>query len=375
MSSFIDEFEEIQAKEPKYIHVKRELVKQIKTGLFSPENPIPSESELMRKFGVSRFTVRQAIKDLVHEGLLYTEQGKGTFICPNGKKQPLSNKIGLLSMAIDTYIFPEIINGILRAIKNSDYQLVLAHTQYSHEQEKLELLKLIKQGIAGLIVESTLSAESNPNLDLLCKLREMGVPIVQIDSRIDELDTAYVILDDEAGGYMAGKYLSSLGHKNVAMVYNSTHLPAVLRMKGFVRAMAENGVSVPARNIRSFERRFSTKTDVCYRLTREMLAQADRPTAIFFFNDESAIEGCQAIWDCGLNIPKDISIVGFDDSDLAKLAQVHLTTLTHPKARLGESAMTILMEIMQNPSIEPIQTSHKIVFQPELVVRDSCRRI
>ncbi|MGE5607464.1 MAG: GntR family transcriptional regulator [Bacteroidota bacterium] len=370
-----DDSLDIHSRLPKYVQVKNQLARQIKAGTYLANEIIPSESELMKTFGVSRFTIREAIKELVQDGLLRTEQGKGTFVCQNTKFKTLSNKIALLSMSVNTYIFPEIANGVLSLIKDSDYQLILAHTEYSHEQEKQELLKLINQSIAGLIVELTLSAKPNPNLELFLQLKRMGVPIVQIDSKNDDLGSPYVILDDELGGYLAGQHLLNLGHRKAAVVYNSNHQPAVLRMQGFKRAMKEAGVIIPKHWIKGFEHRQEVGIDYGYQMTEELLELSDRPTAIFFFNDEHALEGCQAIWDRGLNIPEDISVVGFDDSELANLSRVRLTTLSHPKADLGKIAANILLDMIENGYHTPVNPDHRIVIKPELIIRDSCRRL
>ena len=366
---------EIHSRLPKYVQVKSQLESQITGGAYQEDEIIPSESELMKTFGVSRFTIRQAIKELVRDGLLRTEQGKGTFVCQNSRSKTAGNKIALLSMSVNTYIFPEIANGILSLIKDSDLQLILAQTEYSHEQEKQELLKLMNQNIAGLIVEQTLSAKPNPNLELFSQLKKMGIPIVQIDSKNDALDSPYVILDDELGGYLAGQYLSSLGHRKAAVVCNMNHQPAVLRMEGFLRAMKEVGVKIPEYWIKGFEYYGETGIDFGYRLTKELLALPDQPTAIFFFNDEQALEGCRAIWDSGLRVPEDISVVGFDDSELANFSRIQLTTLKHPQMDLGKMAASILLDVIEEGKSTPVNPEHRVVIKPELITRDSCRRL
>lgn len=373
-SQHTEELQLLQNKLPKYIKVKAELANQIRKGVYEDNELVPSESELMKQFGVSRFTVRQAVRELVQDGLLRTEQGKGTFVSQSAKTEADSDKIALLSMAINTYIFPEIINGILGSLKGTDYHLILSHTQYSHEQERQELLKLINQHIAGLIVELTLSGKPNPNIDLFLQIKKMGIPLIQIDSKLDELDSPYVILDDEYGGYLAGEYLYNLGHRRTAVIYNSNHLPAVLRMQGFKRAMMERGIVIPPERIKAFEHCGEAILDFSCRLTKELMKTEERPTAIFYFNDEFALEGCRAIWELGLRVPEDVSVIGFDNSDLSNLSKVNLTTLTHPKARLGETAISILMDIIKNGTGN-IDQHHQVIIKPELIVRDSCRAI
>jgi GntR family transcriptional regulator of arabinose operon len=106
---------------------------------------------------------------------------------------------------------------------------------------------------------------------------------------------------------------------------------------------------------------------------RELLAiQQERPTAIFFFNDDGALHGYDAVREAGLKVPDDISVVGFDDCELALRATVPLTTMIHPKYQLGKWAAEILFHQIEHGGHT---TPNQMILNPRIVVRDSVRHL
>ena len=116
-----------------------------------------------------------------------------------------------------------------------------------------------------------------------------------------------------------------------------------------------------------------SRTPVGYLHTKELLDLGPkRPTAIFYYNDETAVDGYRAIWEAGLSVPEDVSVVGFDDSVLAQLQPVRLTSMTHPKQELGRLAAQLLLGQIDG-SLTVTQERKVYTFQPELIIRNSCR--
>ncbi|MGE5549335.1 MAG: GntR family transcriptional regulator [Bacteroidota bacterium] len=360
-------------KIPKYTRVKQALMAGIRNGQYPVGGVMPSESELMQQFGVSRFTVRQALSELVNDGWLRREQGRGTFICPAPVKKAAEQRtIALLSPAITTYIFPEIVRGIDEVAQAAGYQLVLAHSNHHFRQEGRALQRLKENGVRGVIVEPTMSALPNPNLGQFQAMIDDGIPMVFMDTEVPTLQAPAIVLRDEEGGYKATKYLTDLGHRRIAMVYKEVHLPAVNRFRGYQLALADAGCVLDPLLVRPF-REPEPYTPVGYLQTKELLALGPRrPTAIFYYNDETAVDGYRAIWEAGLTVPDDISVVGFDDSVLAQLQPIRLTSLTHPKQEAGRLAAHLLLGQIDGT----VSNSHErkvYSFQPELVIRNSCR--
>lgn len=357
-------------KMPKYTMIKQTLMDGLRAGKYPVGGVIPTEVELMQQFGVSRFTVRQALAELVNEGWLRREQGRGTFFCPAAdKKESARQTIALLSPAISTYIFPEIVRGIDEVAREAGYQLILAHSNHHFREERRALQRFLDNAVRGVIVEPTMSALPNPNIEQFKTLHRSGIPLVFIDSGLPGIEAPAVLLDDVRAGYLAAKYLLDLGHRRIGMVYKKVHQPAVNRFRGYQQALAEAGIPMDPILARPFQEP-EPQMPVGYIHTKELLDLGpDRPTAIIYYNDETAIDGYRAIWEAGLTVPDDISVVGCDDSALARLQPIRLTSLTHPKQEAGRLAAHMLLALIGAAGSE-VRT---YTFQPELIVRSSCR--
>ncbi len=191
---------------------------------------------------------------------------------------------------------------------------------------------------------------------------------VMIDSYFDELNPSYVCMDDVLGGYLAVEYLLELGHGRISIIYKSDHLPSTKRFQGYKKALKRYKVDYSEELVKSFvlpENKNPTSP-----LIKELFKIKKPPTAIFCYNDQIALQAYKAITKLGLKIPHDVSLVGFDDSDLAILSEVPLTTVAHPKGKMGEKAGKMLLQLIESSSTSQIQ---QFVYKPQLIIRDSCK--
>lgn len=362
-------------KRKKYEQIKEAIKSSILEGKIVPHQKISSENELVKEFQVSRHTVRQAIGELVNEGWLYRQQGKGTF-CAEPKKTGGSgnNKtIAIITTYISDYIFPSIIRGAESYLSSKGYSVLLASTNNQIEQETRCLQKVLAQRIEGLIVEPTKSAISNPNLNYYLNIELNRIPYVMINAFYPELSPLSITVDDEGGGYIATEHLIQLGHRRIVGVFKRDDLQGVKRMKGFVRAHREFQIPIQPGMIISFDTR--EKYDGTYKnAVRHLLSsKKGRPTAIFCYNDEIALQLFDVLREMRLKVPEDISIVGFDDSQLAEATEIKLTTVKHPKMTMGEDAAKMILEMIE--SKKPMSDINSIVYPAELVVRKSTASI
>lgn len=360
----------------KYSIVKEFVLSKIQDETYQPHDKISSESELMKHFGVSRHTVRLAIGDLVTEGWLYSEQGSGTF-CAEKKSVSKVNKsknIAIVVTYISDYIFPSIIRGAEKQLSEKGYQVSLFSTNNDHNLERKILKQIIHQNFEGVIIEPTRSALANPNINYYLDLESKGIPYVMINAFYEELEPFSITIDDEKGGYMQAEHLIGLGHKNIIGIFKNDDLQGIKRMKGFIKAHRDNGLTVKSNNIITFtsDNRTIRPSDAL----REILELPNRPTAIASYNDQIAIMLLDVIREKNLQIPEDISIIGYDDSYLADISEVKLTTVKHPKSDMGISAGEIILQLAEQRNKK--QSKNKVeslVYQPELIIRESTKKI
>lgn len=354
---------------PKYMQLKQEIASQLRSGALKPGDMLPSENEMAERHGMSRQTVRQTLGELEREGMLYRVQGKGTFVADAlPPKTDEAQTIGLITTYISDYIFPHIVRGAESALRERGYRLLLSSTNNDKNQEQESLRMMMSQPLSGLIVEPTKSAEGNPNVSCYLALDYRQIPYVMINERYAELDCPYLKVDDEAGGFLATSHLIGLGHSRIAGFFKTDDLQGADRLKGFMCAHREHRMPLPPERVIPYTT--EQKREVPYEAALRMLAQTEeRPTAFVCYNDELAVQLLEAIRQCGYSVPRDISIVGFDDSTLATATEVKLTTLTHPKTAMGADAAEMLVGLIENrhAASEP---AHKI-YTPELIVRES----
>lgn len=165
--------------------------------------------------------------------------------------------------------------------------------------------------------------------------------------------------------YLATKYLIQLGHREIAGLFKTDDMQGINRQNGFMKALQEQGIICDKKKIGDFETRHLASFP--YHFTKELLLKKDRPTAIVCFNDWIAIRVMQAIRDFSFKIPTDISVVGFDDSVLAVASEIKLTTINHPKEKMGQKAAKMLIDMINLKVEKP-----RYIFEPELIVRNSC---
>lgn len=353
---------------PKYQQLKEHIINTIKEEGLKPGEKIWSENELADKFQMSRHTVRQAIGELVNEGWLYRVQGKGTFVARELAQEPRQAKtIGVMTTYLNDYIFPAIIRGIDSVLSPRGYNIILSSTYNKHEKERLCLENFLNTEVDGLIVETTKSALPNPNLDLYRQLRYgMKIPIIFIHGYYKDLDCSYVVEDDVEAGYLATKHLLDLGHSKIGGIFKSDDIQGHYRFEGFSKACSEKGLEVCSSRILWFDtEQAEEKLGGCC-AKEELDHLLKECSALVCYNDQVAMKVLDRARFKGLNIPKDLSLVSFDDSQLAVASEVKLTTVAHPQEKLGVEAAKSILQMIAKEKIY-----HTIKMKPRLIIRGS----
>lgn len=355
---------------PKYMDIVRWTKEQIVSGAFKPGGKFFSEAELGKRFGYSRQTVRRALDILEQQGHITRVQGSGTYIS-SGKPLPRrqftgegksSMTVGVISTYMDDYIFPSIIRGIEGIFSADGFALQFASTNNLVAGETKVLQLMLERQLDGLIVEPTRSALPCVNLDLYHAIIQRGVPLVFIDSFYPELSVPYVALDDVKAGYVATQHLLNMGHRNILGIFPHSNRQGHLRYLGYVKALTE--LEIPIQDDRVC---WYSKENVQQILHGSQLLNClSTCSAALCFNDRMALSLIDLLRQNGKDVPEDLSVVGIDNSELAKISLI--TSVVHPAEQLGEAAAKLLLSMMNGSE------GKNILFPPQLVLRDSVRQ-
>lgn len=328
---------------------------------------LPSENELCARFGVSRPQVRLALARLAHEGLVETRQGKGSF--RRAVRAAANRDIAVVLPKLDSYVYPELVVAAGEAIRRRGYQALFDCSDCSISVEGEILRRLTERRPAGLLI-SPLQPESGrdtPNLELLKTLRAQGTAVVLIDNSLDDQSFSSLVVDDYAAGRRAAEYLLGLGHRRAAVCLRSQHAPYEDRARGFISVLEERygDAALLRKEIwRSLDGRESSVIIVGGGIVtgndsqgsgplealEALLSSLERPSALFCTGDELALLVREAARRIGVAIPGDLSLVGFDDSPVARLPEVALTTFVYPSAYLGRRGAEVLIDALESDS-------------------------
>lgn len=369
--------------EIKYKKIKKWLKSNILNGTLQPNQKIYSESELMNIFDVSRHTVRLAIGELVTEGWLFKRQGSGTFVTNKVNEKSIEpvysqKRIAIITTYISEYIFPSIIRGAENVLRNEGFQISLFSTNNNYENEKNILETIISQNFDGLIIEPTKSASFNPNINYYLNIETLGIPYIMINAYYDVLEPTSILLDDEKGGFQQTEHLIKLGHQNILGFFKTDDMQGTKRLKGYLRAHRLYGIPINKQNIITYttEEKLTKPANILDNILKNSI---DPPTAIVCYNDELAIVLLDVLRKRKIQIPEEISIVGFDDSFLSEVTEVKLTTIKHPKIKLGEMAARKIIDLILYKEGKTDACKEELfesyIFEPELVIRSSTEEL
>jgi GntR family transcriptional regulator, arabinose operon transcriptional repressor len=342
-------------------------------------------TQLAEQFGVSRNAVRQALHNLAHEGWVETMKGIGTFCRSPVAKSRLHNTIGFVCFFSGSYIFPDILRGCDNVLYRRGFHVLLNQSEYDAGKERAILEGLRNRGVDGVLLEPIYDASGSPNGALLTELERAGIPVVLIDGCLDGAGFSCVSLDDAAGGYLAAKYLWERGHRRIGGFFQNDYVVKVARMSGVRRFLREKDIEPPPDWFTGFKGQgpgSGAEEAAASLLSAARAAGAAKaagaastagagqelPTGIVCGNDEEALVLIRTAQSIGLRVPEDLSIVGFDNSNIAQLDQVALTTVDHPSFLMGEMATNILLERVFHPERSFVT---RTVITPTLVERRS----
>jgi len=283
---------------------------------------------------------------------------------PSGLARSLRTKasgtIGIVIPDSTNPFFAEVVRGIEDYCYEHGYSVFLCNSDGAPDKEYHHLKLLREKGVDGFVLVS--AGDDRESLELLDKGK---IPKVIIDRQVESINTDSVLIDNFKGGYMATIHLLELGHTRIGCITGPSQVtPSGQRLEGFNQALLEHGIVIDDEMVVTGDFR-SKSGGECL---RRLMQAKEPPTAVFACNDIMAIGALAAARDLGYEVPDQLSIVGFDNIDMASLVIPKLTTIAQPTHELGETAAKLLLQrILKGTHKEDV----RIILEPTLVIRDS----
>ncbi|HPO91180.1 MAG TPA: GntR family transcriptional regulator [Victivallales bacterium] len=359
----------------RYKEIYNHLRSKISLGEFPAGSRLPSADSLANTFSANRLTVRKAISHLIAEGLIYTKPAQGTyvvedldFVLKTLQKKSILNTSSVLNVGIVSKVIiadnvgfyhSDILAGIHKGLIENKANMTLLPFHHG-ESETVLFSHLSKSKFDAVVYLGPFDTTK------LKTMIQNGPPSVIIDFSVKNSGTDCITIDNLNGAKMAIEYLIKLGHKKITIVSGPDEQPATKeRLDGIFEAIKENNLNQGMIHI--YKGDFSLQSG--YNITKDILSKNEYPTAIFYMNDEMAHGGINAIKDfSSLNIPEDLSIIGFDNSAHAIMTTPQLTTINVPAMQMGKFAIQRLFAKMRNGGD---YSTTMIQMDTKLVIRES----
>ncbi|MDR8412321.1 LacI family DNA-binding transcriptional regulator [Nonomuraea sp. 3-1Str] len=274
-----------------------------------------------------------------------------------------SRTIGLSVIDIGNPFFTDVAAGVEDMASERGYAVILGNSSGSRPKEERNLLVFAEQRVRGVLI--TPSDEDPARLE---RLRERGIAVVLVDHPAERSTQCAVAVNDVTGGAMAAGHLLRGGAGRLGYV---TGPPAIRqcqdRRRGAEQALTAAGrdpaelreIAMPAMTAKAGQQ-----------AAEKLLAEGTLPDALFCANDLLALGMLRGLLQAGVRVPEDVSLIGYDDIDFASASTVSLSSIRQPTYQLGRVATELLLDECDNPDTHAHQ---QIMFQPDLVVRESTR--
>lgn len=326
---------------PKHLAVADALRRSIRSGELKPGDRLPSYSQAREMYGAHTVTLEKAHAQLEREGLIVRERGRGTFVAltsrrSTGKRPRKSSGIvGIAGFGFEfasrSSYWSQLLGGLNGAARAAGRQVMLLGHDTTEGWEKAD----------GLILCDWSGGES-------LSMVPPGMPLVSI--MVPVKGVASVFADDYMGGKLAAQHLIKLGHRRIAFLHTQDVAVLPRRRAGWLDALGEAGIKADA----GWERTTQSQQDygVSFAQTGRMgmmeWLEGDWDelgcTALLAHNDHTALGVIEALREAGKRVPEDVSVVGFDDTEICRYTSPRLCSVQVPLGAIGEQAMQMLLE-------------------------------
>ncbi|MEO3814850.1 LacI family DNA-binding transcriptional regulator [Sphaerisporangium sp. B11E5] len=275
-----------------------------------------------------------------------------------------SRTVGLSVIDIGNPFFTDVAAGVEDYASDAGYAVILGNSSGDRVKEERNLRVFAEQRVRGLLI--TPFDDDPARLDVL---RDRGIGVVLVDHPAHRPDQCSVAVNDITGGRMAAAHLVERGATDLVYVTGPLSIrQCIERRVGAEQALTAAGLD-PAAHLRVVE--MPAMNARAGQWAAELLLPEGVPDAVFCANDLLALGMLRGLMHAGVRVPEDVTLIGYDDIDFAAASTVSLSSIRQPTYKLGRIATELLLDECENPESHAHQ---QIMFQPELVVRESTRR-
>jgi len=271
----------------------------------------------------------------------------------------LTKVIGVILEDSSNPFFSEVLKGIELGAKEQGFTVVFMNTEKDYTLEEEAIKTMIGRRVDGIIISPT--QEKSDDIKFLI---EKEIPFVVLGVHFEDIDVPEIYTDDVKGSYLAVKHLIESGRKRIlflnGFLYKSV---AKMRLEGYKKALEEFGLKYDDNLVFELEEGYEN----AYSLMKEIIKKGVKFDSVFCFNDVFAIGVIGALKEVGINVPKDVAVVGYDDISFSKFLTPSLTTVRIDKISEGKEAFDMLYQLLR----KKIKKNIKKVLDVELVVRES----
>jgi len=338
------------------------LRRMIQAGDYSVGQRLENERDLAAQFAVSRGTVRQALASLRRERLIISQHGRGNFVADPAFASADGKTVPMMGMMVyeREYFFEPVIRGAVDHAAQRGYVLALG-SNATPEDEQVHAKAFLNTKVNGVIIAPRPGCSSNVYRQFI----EQNCPVVILDAVLPSVHEDYVGLNETWGTHLAVEHLAQLGHRDIVYFYPDifSNIPfGPARKRGFIETMAELGLKFNEASL------LGVKEDNWHSKLKQLICSDPCPTGWICYSDIWAKRLFEVATETGLSVPQDISIVGFDDSVLAKASPVRFTSVNPVQEELGRTAVDLLVDKILSPVPRP---KRSIYVTPHLVIGKS----
>lgn len=329
------------------------LVGAIERGELKPGAKIGTELDLAKQYGISRNSVRRAISGLVADGVVNRRPGLGVFV---GTPVSATRVIQVVLPGLADEVWVRFAEGA-KQVGSQHGVSVQIYDAHGNVDADIDVVRNLPGSFAvGAIVFPL----DHPRFtEALFELKRVNYPFVLVEGLWHGLQVSSVTADDYGGGKLVGDELVRLGHLRIAYIGPKGVTSSRCRLEGMRDAVGEAGLPfMPSLAVELDLPPLSDWSEPIMRATRQIMHLSPRPTAIFYSCDGAAAHGYNALRDMGLKIPRDVSVVGFDDEPLGRFLNPALSTVKPPSEQMGMTAMDMLLEQINGKSSAEVKIRH-----------------